>query len=95
MVRTLTSDGSGVVVDVCKPHGTFFDAGELHRIIEYAQGQLRDPRYRPPELSSSTPMPRQERDDDPPGEDPTDTFKVVLTVGAIAGWILLTALTKL
>lgn len=30
-----------VVVDVCRKHGTFFDAGELPAIIEYAQsGEL-------------------------------------------------------
>jgi Zn-finger nucleic acid-binding protein len=26
---------SGTVVDVCKGHGTFLDAGELHRIVEF------------------------------------------------------------
>ena len=26
---------SGVVVDVCKPHGTWFDAGELTQAIEW------------------------------------------------------------
>lgn len=26
---------SGVVVDVCRGHGTFFDAGELHQIVEF------------------------------------------------------------
>jgi Zn-finger nucleic acid-binding protein len=26
---------SGVIVDVCKPHGTWFDANELHRIVHF------------------------------------------------------------
>lgn len=33
--------GAGIVVDVCRDHGTFFDAGELPRIIEFVmQGGL-------------------------------------------------------
>jgi Zn-finger nucleic acid-binding protein len=37
MNRKLFATGSGVVVDVCKPHGTFFDAGELTTIIEFVR----------------------------------------------------------
>ena len=29
---------SGVIVDVCKGHGTFLDPGELHRIVEFLRG---------------------------------------------------------
>jgi Zn-finger nucleic acid-binding protein len=29
---------SGVVVDVCKPHGTWFDADELQRILAFVAG---------------------------------------------------------
>jgi Zn-finger nucleic acid-binding protein len=29
---------SGTVVDVCKGHGTFLDAGELHAIVSFIQG---------------------------------------------------------
>ncbi len=29
---------SGTVVDVCKGHGTFLDAGELHQIVKFIQG---------------------------------------------------------
>lgn len=29
---------SGVVVDVCKGHGTFLDAGELHQIVGFIRG---------------------------------------------------------
>lgn len=29
---------SGTVVDVCRGHGTFLDAGELHRIIDFIHG---------------------------------------------------------
>lgn len=35
MNRTLFAAGSGVVIDVCKQHGAFFDIGELPRVIEY------------------------------------------------------------
>ncbi len=41
MNRKLFATGSGVVVDVCKDHGAFFDMGELPRVIEYVmQGGL-------------------------------------------------------
>lgn len=29
---------SGAIVDVCRGHGTFLDAGELHRIVSFIQG---------------------------------------------------------
>ena len=29
---------SGVVVDVCKGHGTFLDPGELHAIVSFIHG---------------------------------------------------------
>ncbi len=35
MNRRLFSAGSGVIIDVCRAHGAFFDAGELPRIIEF------------------------------------------------------------
>lgn len=37
MNRKLFATGSGIVVDVCKDHGTFFDVGELPAIIEFAR----------------------------------------------------------
>ena len=37
MNRKLSASGAGVVVDVCKAHGTFFDAGELPAIIAFVQ----------------------------------------------------------
>jgi Zn-finger nucleic acid-binding protein len=37
MNRKLFATGSGVVVDVCKPHGTFFDGGELPAIIDFVR----------------------------------------------------------
>jgi Zn-finger nucleic acid-binding protein len=37
MNRKLFATGSGVIVDVCKAHGTFFDAGEMHSIIEFVR----------------------------------------------------------
>jgi hypothetical protein len=35
MNRRLFAAGAGVIVDVCRTHGTFFDAGELPQIIEF------------------------------------------------------------
>ena len=35
MNRRLFSAGSGVIIDVCRAHGAFFDAGELPRVIEF------------------------------------------------------------
>ena len=41
MNRKLFAAGAGVIVDVCRTHGTFFDAGELPRIVEFVmQGGL-------------------------------------------------------
>ncbi len=41
MNRKQFAMGAGVVIDVCKHHGTFFDPGELPRIIEFVmQGGL-------------------------------------------------------
>ena len=37
MNRKLFATGAGVVVDVCRTHGTFFDAGELPAIIEFVR----------------------------------------------------------
>jgi Zn-finger nucleic acid-binding protein len=35
MNRRQFATGAGIIVDVCKHHGTFFDHGELPRIIEF------------------------------------------------------------
>jgi Zn-finger nucleic acid-binding protein len=35
MNRKLFASGTGVIIDVCRKHGTFFDAGELPKIIEF------------------------------------------------------------
>jgi len=41
MNRRQFAAGSGVIVDVCKQHGTFFDVGELPAIIDFVmQGGL-------------------------------------------------------
>jgi Zn-finger nucleic acid-binding protein len=37
MNRKLFGAGAGVVIDVCRAHGTFFDVGELPVIITYVQ----------------------------------------------------------
>lgn len=38
MNRKQFAAGAGVVVDVCRSHGTFFDAGELPAIIDFVMG---------------------------------------------------------
>ena len=41
MNRRLFAAGAGVIIDVCRTHGTFFDAGELPRVVEFVmQGGL-------------------------------------------------------
>jgi Zn-finger nucleic acid-binding protein len=35
MNRRLFATGTGVIIDVCRAHGTFFDAGELPLVIEF------------------------------------------------------------
>jgi Zn-finger nucleic acid-binding protein len=43
---------SGVIVDVCREHGTWFDADELRRIVEFIQGGGLEMRPRGPQLST-------------------------------------------
>ncbi len=38
MNRRLFAAGAGVIIDVCRAHGAFFDVGELPRIISFVQG---------------------------------------------------------
>jgi Zn-finger nucleic acid-binding protein len=38
MNRRQFAQGAGVIIDVCKAHGTFFDAGELPVVIEFVMG---------------------------------------------------------
>jgi Zn-finger nucleic acid-binding protein len=46
---------SGVIVEVCKPHGVWFDKGELTRAIEFvADGGLVETRRRDEELARET-----------------------------------------
>jgi len=41
MNRKLFAAGTGIVVDVCRNHGTFFDAGELPAIMDFVMsGEL-------------------------------------------------------
>ena len=37
MNRSNYGGGSGVIVDVCGPHGVFFDRGELTRIVDFLE----------------------------------------------------------
>lgn len=38
MNRKQFATAAGIVIDVCRDHGTFFDAGELCAIIDYVRG---------------------------------------------------------
>lgn len=47
MNRVNFAHGSGVVVDVCRQHGTWFDRNELHRIVQFIRsGGLEQARQR-------------------------------------------------
>lgn len=37
MNRTQFADGARIIVDVCRTHGTWFDAGELPQMVEFVQ----------------------------------------------------------
>jgi len=37
MNRKNFGDESGIIVDICSPHGTLFDAGELPRVMQFVQ----------------------------------------------------------
>jgi Zn-finger nucleic acid-binding protein len=57
MSRRLYAPGSGVIIDICRDHGIWFDAAELHQVLRWiaAGGQPLNPieafvqRTRPPE----------------------------------------------
>jgi Zn-finger nucleic acid-binding protein len=52
MTRALSPEGAGVIIDVCRPHGVFFDAGELRRMLEFARREARERK----ELIRHTPL---------------------------------------
>ncbi|MDF3069671.1 MAG: uncharacterized protein K0R38_5272 [Polyangiaceae bacterium] len=65
MNRKNFGGASGIVVDVCSLHGTFFDAGELPRVLDFVRrGGLakanavlsaQGPRSQQPAFSATTP----------------------------------------
>jgi Zn-finger nucleic acid-binding protein len=63
MNRRLFAAGTGVIIDVCRAHGTFFDAGELPQIIELMMnGSLdKQPRKPAPERADRLDRPRDPR----------------------------------
>lgn len=42
MERRLSATGAGVVLDVCRPHGVYLDAGELHAIVAFVERDARE-----------------------------------------------------
>jgi Zn-finger nucleic acid-binding protein len=42
MDKKLSSTGAGVIIDVCVPHGVFFDPGELKRLVTFVQRERRE-----------------------------------------------------
>jgi Zn-finger nucleic acid-binding protein len=42
MTRTLSPEGAGVIIDVCKSHGVFLDSGELRRMLEFVRREARE-----------------------------------------------------
>ncbi len=62
MNRKLFAAGTGVIVDVCRAHGTYFDAGELPVIIEFVmQGGLEEAQRK--DLERMRDQIRRERDE--------------------------------
>jgi Zn-finger nucleic acid-binding protein len=39
MHRKLSDTGAGIGIDICKAHGTFYDGGELQRLLAYTHRQ--------------------------------------------------------
>jgi Zn-finger nucleic acid-binding protein len=42
LARTLSPEGAGIIIDVCKLHGVFLDAGELRRMLEFVRRETRE-----------------------------------------------------
>jgi Zn-finger nucleic acid-binding protein len=42
MQKKLSATGAGVVIDVCVPHGVFFDSGELQTTLRFVQRELKE-----------------------------------------------------
>jgi len=60
MNRRLFAVGTGVIIDVCRVHGTFLDAGELPRVIELVMrgGLVRTSRHDVPRAQDPAPQDR-------------------------------------
>ena len=63
----LSDTGAGIVLDMCAAHGTFFDVGELHRIVEFSPSWTRDLVPKPPPVPDDI-----EREADGRHKDPRD-----------------------
>ncbi len=80
MVRKLSATGAGVVIDICKSHGTFFDGGELHKLLVFARRQAL-------ERDTARQEDRQvEQPQDP--HDPARTAVAILAIGGAAALAL-------
>jgi hypothetical protein len=87
MSRRLYAPGSGVIIDICKDHGLWFDAAELHQILGWITqgGSPKDP------LET---IKEHRRIDKPPivvleeEEDDRDFLDVVLAgvLSSVSGW---------
>lgn len=42
MQKNLSPEGAAIIIDVCKPHGVFFDAGELAKLLAFVQREQRE-----------------------------------------------------
>ena len=61
MSRSLFGKRSGIVVDVCKIHGTWFDSDELSRAAAFAESQAKDAGARVADRGPGAPTPDQIR----------------------------------
>jgi len=99
MQRRNFAGTSGVIVDVCGPHGVWFDHRELERVLEYVRaGGLRRSRER--ELQRQEERLRRLRDDtapgqaaggeflSPPGRPPADLLDFLGSAGRVLGDLL-------
>jgi Zn-finger nucleic acid-binding protein len=99
MQRRNFAGNSGVIVDVCGPHGVWFDQRELERVLEHVRaGGLRRARER--ELERQEERLRRLRDADapahglegdflaPPGRPPADLLDFLGGAGRVLGDLL-------
>lgn len=80
MQRKLSATGAGVVIDICKSHGTFFDGGELHKLLAFARRQALE------QAAVRREDPHEDERQEP--HDPARTAVAMLALGGAAALTL-------